>query len=83
VNTDTGSGFLNGATLAGSVAFIALFTTLSGLGDAQGFVYAGKVRRDGRFYRSGRAFRWSVDQGVAPVVLLGIGWLLYRDARPT
>jgi hypothetical protein len=35
--------------LMGAVFFIALFTLLSGLGDAAGFVYAGKVWEGGRF----------------------------------
>ena len=32
-----------------SVALIALFTILSGLGDAEGFIHASKVWQDGRF----------------------------------
>jgi hypothetical protein len=32
-----------------SVALIAVFTLLSGLGDAEGFIHASKVWQDGRF----------------------------------
>ena len=38
-----------GAALMASVALIAVFTVLSGLGDAEGFIYASKVWQDGRF----------------------------------
>ena len=36
-------------SLAGSIVVIAVLTALSGLGDAQGFIHAGKVWQDGRF----------------------------------
>jgi hypothetical protein len=36
-------------TIARSIALIAILTALSGLGDAQGFIHAGKVWQDGRF----------------------------------
>ena len=34
----------------GNIAFIVLFTLLSGVGDAQGFVWAGKVWNGGSFH---------------------------------
>ena len=37
------------AAMTGSIAFILLFTALSGLGDAEGFIHASKVWQDGRF----------------------------------
>jgi hypothetical protein len=37
------------AAMTGSIAFIALFTALSGLGDAEGFIHASKVWQEGRF----------------------------------
>jgi len=37
------------AALMGSMALILLFTALSGFGDAEGFIHAGKVWQDGRF----------------------------------
>jgi len=37
------------AAMTGSIAFIALFTVLSGLGDAEGFIHASKVWQEGRF----------------------------------
>lgn len=37
------------AVLVVSIALIALFTTLSGLGDAEGFIHAGKVWQGDRF----------------------------------
>jgi hypothetical protein len=36
-------------TLVGSVALVVLFTALSGLADAYGFVHASRVWQDGRF----------------------------------
>lgn len=35
--------------MAGSIFLIVILTALSGLGDAQGFIHAGKVWQDGRF----------------------------------
>jgi hypothetical protein len=37
------------AAMTASIAFIALFTALSGLGDAEGFIHASKVWQGGRF----------------------------------
>jgi hypothetical protein len=37
------------AVVMSSIALIALFTTLSGFGDAEGFVHASRVWQDGRF----------------------------------
>jgi hypothetical protein len=37
------------AAMSGSIALIALFTALSGLGDAEGFIHASKVWQEGRF----------------------------------
>jgi hypothetical protein len=48
-----------------SVFFIALWTLLSGIGDAQGFIHAGKVWQDGHFdwshaVRSALGFQFGV-----------------------
>jgi hypothetical protein len=48
-NTDVAFGNRRVAAMTGSLAFIALFTALSGLGDAEGFIHASKVWQDGRF----------------------------------
>lgn len=115
-----------------TVILIAVLTVLCGLGDAQGFIHAGKVWQGGNFVwshalksaagfqfgvitywlvlrllaqhgivavevqtlfwfvatiigvalLSGQVLKWpAVDQVVAGVVLLGVGWLLYRTAR--
>ena len=42
-------GNRQGAVAMSSIALIMLFTILSGLGDAEGFVHASKVWQDGRF----------------------------------
>ncbi len=42
-------GNRRGAVAMSSIALIMLFTILSGLGDAEGFVHASKVWQDGRF----------------------------------
>jgi hypothetical protein len=38
-----------GAAVVSSILFIAVFTVLAGLGDAQGFIHASKVWQDGSF----------------------------------
>jgi hypothetical protein len=68
VNTGTENGFLSAASLAGSVAFVALFTALSGLGDALGFVYAGKTWQDGRFV-------W--NEAIKCVAAFQLGMIMY------
>src|SRR5688500_14675383 len=37
------------STQMGSMVLIGMFTVLSGLGDAEGFIHASKVWQDGRF----------------------------------
>jgi hypothetical protein len=115
-----------------SIFFIALLTVLCGIGDALGFIHAGKVWQDGRIdwshalksaagfqlgvvtywfvlrllaqhgivavevqtlfwfvativgvaLMSGQVLHWpAADQIAGIVVLLGVGWLLYRTAR--
>ncbi len=115
-----------------AILLVAAFTLLSGLGDALGFIHAGRVWHEGRFIwpealksllafqfgvamywlalrsltthgivavevqtlfwfaatiigialLSGQYLRWaSFDQAAAVVVLLGIGWLMFRTAR--
>jgi hypothetical protein len=46
---DVACGNRHAAAVMSSIALIVLFTTLSGLGDAEGFVHASKVWQDGRF----------------------------------
>ena len=46
---DAWKNYLRAAAVMGSVALILLFTILSGLGDAEGFVHASRVWQDGRF----------------------------------
>jgi hypothetical protein len=48
-HTDVASDNRRVAAMTGSIAFIAFFTALSGLGDAEGFIHASKVWQDGRF----------------------------------
>ena len=48
-DTHVASGNRRVAAMTGSIAFIVMFTVLSGLGDAEGFIHASKVWQDGRF----------------------------------
>lgn len=48
-NIDVVGGNRHIAVAMSSIALIALFTTLSGFGDAEGFVHASRVWQDGRF----------------------------------
>lgn len=48
-DTHVASDNRRAAAMTGSIAFIVMFTVLSGLGDAEGFIHASKVWQDGRF----------------------------------
>lgn len=54
--------------MTGSIAMIAAFTILSGLGDAEGFIHASKVWQDGRFV-------WS--EALKCIVGFQFGMLMY------